>query len=263
MRNTTLDTTGWTVYEPAKFLCVDAYTGNSNTPGGLKPVFILELYNEEKQITVTEFFNCKKTKKDYFAVDKNSAFACLYRVAIGKDPRARYSKAKQLLSHLIGLEFTCEYEEAKDRKGALYFRAKTIQPVNHVTNETWFINGKLKNKRGRKSRRQQSTVSRPNERTIKQQEHGNEQDISRQNSGNKLEIVNTDKASNSNALNIVSTTYQHLTSLDSNVESLHHSEYETLERLSSKERFYHYHPKPNENENEYIERVLNDSISRW
>lgn len=261
--NSEYDKTGWTVYEPAEFICVDAYTGSSNTPGGIKPVFILELYNEDKQISVTKFFNCKKTPKGNFAVNKNSDFACLYRASVGEDPRARYSKAKQLLNHLIGLNFLCEYEEAKDRHGSLYFRAKKIQPVEPKTGEEWFLNGKLKNKRGVKGRRHCSSISVHSTQKSYQQRSDNNEATTKKKVGNELENRNLANSSKFSLSEAIPCTYQHLTLPDSSVESLRHQDYVDIEEVSKKEHVYHYQRKPGESYDDYIDSVLTDSLSRW
>lgn len=260
--NSTYDKTSWTVHEPAEFLCTNAYTGNSNTQGGLQSVFILELYNEEKQISVTKFFNCNESKKGNLTVSKNSNFACIYRSSIGEDPRPRYSKAKQLLHHLIGLKFICEYEEAKDRNGSSYFRAKKIQPVEPQTSEEWFLEGNLKNKRGNRGRRHRPSRSGLNDQINPEQRPDNDVETNRKIVGNELEIGNLAKASDSNISGAILSTYQHPTLLNSSVESLRHKDYVDIKEVSDKEHVYRYSHAPGESYDDYIDSVLSDSLSR-
>lgn len=260
--NSTYDKTSWTVHEPAEFLCINAYTGNSNTQGGLKSVFILELYNEEMQISVTKFFNCNETKKENLTVSKNSDFACIYRASIGEDPRPRYSKAKQLLHHLIGLKFVCEYEEAKDRNGSLYFRAKKIVPVKPQTNEAWFLDGNLKNKRGNRGRRYLLSRAGHNNQITLEQSSGNDEATSRKIVGNELEIGNLANTSDSNVSGAILSTYPHPTLLNSSIESLRHKDYVDIKEISEKEHVYRYSRALDESYDDYIDSVLNDSLSR-
>lgn len=261
--NSEYDTTGWTVYEPAECLCIDAYTGITKTAGGIQPVFILELYNDEKQISITKFFNCKKTKKDNLAVNKNSHFACIYRASVGEDPRPRYSKAKQLLGHLIGISFLCEYQDAKDRNGYLYLRATKIQPVNTQTSEEWFENGKLKNKRRIKRKVNPSSIVGKSDQKSFQQRTGNNEAKTGKKVGNKLESGYRADSSVFKVSGTISSTYQHPTSLDSGVESLRHKDYVDVEKISEKEHIYRYSRAPGESYDDYIDSVLIDSLSRF
>jgi hypothetical protein len=257
------DTTGWTVYEPAEFLCIDAYTGNINTSGGIKPVFILELYNDERKVSITKFFNCKKTKKGNLAVNKNSDFACIYRTSVGEDPRPRYSKAKQLLGHLIGISFLCEFQEAKDRNDSLYFRATKIQPVNPQASDEWFLNGKLKNKRGVKGRRYSPSIYGLNIQKSYKQKPDNNEAIIRKKVGNELESEYLANPSTSVASSAILSTYIHTTPQGSSVESLRHKDYVDVEEVSETEHVYRYSRAPDESYDDYIDSVLNDSLSRW
>lgn len=260
--NTTYDTTGWTIYEPAEFDCIDAYTGHSRTAGVIKPVFILELYNEQKNISVIKFFNCKKTKKGNLVVDKNSDFACIYRASVGEDPRPRYSKAKQLLHHLIGLNFICEYEEARDRKDSLYFRATKIEPVAPQPSDEWFLNGKLKNKRGTKGRRPPSSIQLVNQQKSYQQRPDNNEAITREKAGYKLEIINPDNTNDSKVSGAIFTACQHPKSIDSNVESLRHGCYVDIEIVSDRERVFRYSRSQDTTYDDYLDLVIDDALSR-
>lgn len=257
------DITNWTVYEPAEFLCINAYTGSIKTPGAIKPVFILELYNDEKQISIIKFFNCKKTKKGNLVVDKNSDFACIYRISLGEDPSPRYSKAKQLLGHLIGLNFICEYEQAKDRNGSLYFRAKKMQPAKPQTGQTWFSNGKLKNKKGSRGRRRVSSKPDHHKEKSSEQRPSNKQAITEKNVGNDLETSNPANTIIGNGLGHISSAYQDTTYVNNSVGSLRHEEYMDVEDISDREHVYRYQRKSGESDDEYIDRVINHSLSLW
>jgi len=244
------DTTGWTVYEPAEFVCRDARTGNSPTPAGIKPTLILELYNEEKQVSATCFFNCEKTKKGNLTVSKNSKFICLYRTAMGEDPKRRYSKVKQLLGHMVELKFVCEYEDAKDAKGNHYFRVKDIKPLTPKPTNDWYADGTLKNKKGRQGKRLDTTG----------QQHGIKQATSRKNTSDKLENESPRSPNNTKTLDTKLSTYKHSTYTHSNVGSLQHVDNVHIHQLSERERTVQFYQAPDEPDDEYLDRILDASL---
>ncbi len=265
--NREYDTTGWTVYEPVECTCIDAYTGSIKTSGGIKPVFILHLYSHELDRNIIKFFNCNITKTGNYTVNKNSDFARLYRLTIGENPVARYSKAKQLLGHMVCESYVCEYVESKDKNDQTYFKAKNIKPVVPKMHDDWFENGQLKRKRA--GRKRSSSIKSKSEKSLETARiHiGNELESNRLESGNKLENKIPHEVRSSNTSDRVLTTLHHSTYQTNRVESSHHADDTQLSKDTnlndSRVSTFHYHQDADESYDHYIDRVLDESIARW
>lgn len=137
------DTTGWTVYEPAECECINAHISSVNTSGGYKPVITLTLFIHDLNRKLVYFCNVNKaaiSKKNYSA-KPNSNFAKLYRLTIGKNPK--FSKSQQLMKHLIGEWFRCEYCQDKDKNGLPYYKVTDIAPLEPNVDGNWTFNGEL------------------------------------------------------------------------------------------------------------------------
>jgi hypothetical protein len=123
-------------------ICVNTKVGCIAVKGGIKPVFILELVADSGELLV-KFFNVQKTTKGNYTVGRNSDFACLYRLTIGENPAARFSRADRLLGHFRGYEFSVEYIEALDKLNNFYQKVTAIKPLNPIVSEDWTITGHL------------------------------------------------------------------------------------------------------------------------
>lgn len=154
------DTTGWTVYEPAKCECIEAQTGKIDTPGGIKPVIILTMFCHEHDREMVYFCNAIKAKvsKKNYSVMPNSNFAKLYRITTGKNPR--FSKSQQLMKHFIGEWFHCEYCQSISKNGLPYFKVTSIKPLEPKTDKKWLPGGRLI--KGRKQQNEGDKSQHPN-----------------------------------------------------------------------------------------------------
>lgn len=140
---TDYDTTGWTVYEPAECECIGAHISKVNTPGGFKPAITLTLFSHDLNKKMVYFCNAIKatvSKKNH-SVKPNSNFAKLYRLTTGNNPK--FSKSQQLMKHLIGEWFCCEYSQDKDKNGLPYFKVTSIKPLAPITDGNWLPDGTL------------------------------------------------------------------------------------------------------------------------
>ena len=89
--------------------CGDTRIGVILTPGGEKPVFIMELYAEGINEPLIKFFNCSSKTKGCYTVPHNSNFAKLYRLTRGDIPKKRFSRSHQLLGHFLESRFYATY----------------------------------------------------------------------------------------------------------------------------------------------------------
>lgn len=246
MENTAIDTTGWTVYEPAQCECVSAKPAKINTPGGQKPIFILELLTDDGK-EVIKYLNVKKLPSGNYSAAKESDFAKLYRLAIGDNPIKRFSKAQQLLSHFHGVKFIVSFEEHKAANNALYFKAITLQPVVPIIRDEWTATGKLKGKPRGHYKCQKHTRSRL---LI-----GDDMATSRRNSGEGLDIENRVKPhfnliSSTNSAPLKHTTY--------NMKPLTHNA--VIRDKERQIRVYEYNRREHETVDAYYERVINETF---
>jgi hypothetical protein len=122
--------------------CVNTKIGSLAIKGGIKPVIIVELATDDGEIVI-KFFNVNLTAKNNYTVDRNSAFAKLYRLTIGENPVPRFSRCDKLLNHFIGYQFLVAFEQATCKRTGNYLRATNIQPVFPVIGDSWTITGHL------------------------------------------------------------------------------------------------------------------------
>jgi hypothetical protein len=153
--------------------CIDTRIGVISTPGGEKPIFIIELYAEGINASLIKFLSCSSKTKDHYTVRHNSDFAKLYRLTLGDNPTKRFSKANQLLPHFLGRRFLAEYVTETDKKGVRYLKATYISAENPVLSSAWIDTGTLKKVRKK--------------RTFKSQKSGDEVEKSRRQIGEKQE----------------------------------------------------------------------------
>ncbi len=246
MQNTAIDTAGWTVYEPAQCECVNAKKAKINTPGGQKPIFILELLTDDGK-EIIKYLNVKKLPSGNYSAAKDSDFAKLYRLAIGDNPTKRFSKAQQLLSHFHGVKFLVSFEEHIASNNSSYFKAKTIQPVEPIIRDEWTATGQLKGKPRGHYKRPNKVMSR---RLI-----GDNMATSRRKSGEDLDIKKPVKphfnlTSGTNSAPLKHTTY--------NMEPLPHNAVKGEEKRQT--RVYEYNRREHETIDDYYDRVINETF---
>lgn len=153
MRNETIDTTGWTTYEPARCECINTKIALIDIQGIKRPVFLLELITEDGRLVI-KYLNVKKLRSGNYSVQKQSDFAKLYRLAFGDNPSKRFSKSQQLLPHFNGMKFITTFEEALSTNGTKYFKAKKLEPINPIITAEWTSTGQLKGKSRRRYKTQ-------------------------------------------------------------------------------------------------------------
>jgi len=257
MMNTS-EQAGWTVYEPTLCKCVGTRVATISTEGGKQTVFILDLAIKDSGVILTRYFNVKKLPKGNCSVKHNSYFAILYRLTIGENPTARYSRAEQLLHHLHGHEFIAEYENASTLSIPHYFRVTKLKPVNPIVTDDWYPTGILILKK-------KVRYSSSNDSTIKQQENSNYAAINKQKISNELTMGKAGLADSYLDSADISIPQQHL---KHDIEPLHHIEldtdsvdkYETtMKQINMKERSFQYCQCPNETLDQYHDRVIDES----
>jgi hypothetical protein len=121
-------------------------------PATLKgiPIFQFKLINVESGKIAIMFFNANETKNG-FKVPHDGKFAKLYRLTFGENPKARYSKAEQLLSHFIGERLKCQIELSKYENGDAYMKVLTAEPLHPIVKDEWTATGALKGKNRRRN----------------------------------------------------------------------------------------------------------------
>ena len=124
--------------------CIDTRIGTIPTAGGIKPVFIMQLQNEAIPEPLIKYFNCNLSDAGNHTVQHNSDFAKIYRSTLGDNPTKRFSKAHQLISHLLGYWFIVSYESAQSRSRKQYLKVTHIKPEAPVRNDAWTLDGTLK-----------------------------------------------------------------------------------------------------------------------
>jgi len=128
--------------------CIDVRAGESKLKGGIiKPVFILELGNNDPddERKIIKYLQCNRTTNDSnYKVPIDSDFAKLYRSTIGENPRKRFSKAAQLMSHFVGYWFIAEFDLYKPPTGEPFFKVARIKAESPAKNDAWTLNGTLK-----------------------------------------------------------------------------------------------------------------------
>ena len=128
--------------------CIDVRPGQSKLKGGIiKPVFILELGNNnpDDERKIIKYLQCNRTTiGSNYKVPIDSDFAKLYRSTIGENPRKRFSKASQLLSHFLGYWFIAEFHLYQPPQGDPFFKVARIKAEAPAKNDAWTLNGTLK-----------------------------------------------------------------------------------------------------------------------
>lgn len=239
------DKSGWTVFLPCMCRCIEARIASITIRGQIKPIFMLELLDLKAGLTCIKWLNVIKSDKGGYSVKPNSDFAKLYRSAKGYVPKARYSKANQLLKHFVDCMFIVKYESAKGTNGADYLRVRTIKPAAPIITDGWFSDGTLRDKNWKPT--------------------GNELEIYRKKSGKELETQEAVKshlylASASNSIPLKDVTYK--------VEPYNHTdfipdsndEYRTILEEVNGARVYRGHQKPSETQEQYHERMILESL---
>jgi hypothetical protein len=140
--------------------------------------FKFELMNVVTGEMAVLFFNISKTKNGYSVLHKGK-FAKLYRLTIGENPKARYSKADQLRSHFIGLHLKCKTEPAKYSDGDVYMKAVEAKPLKPIIHDGWTATGELKGTSRRCRSLKNATPIGP--------VHGNKMETHWKKDGNELE----------------------------------------------------------------------------
>lgn len=244
----------WTITEPEECECSNVKVAQIQTPAGKKDVFVLELTSECTGKSLIKFFNVDKTLKSNYTVKHNSDFAKLYRVTTGENPIPRFSRADQLLSHLIGYEFVAEFINAISSAGIPYFKVTNLQPVIPIVTFEWFPTGQLKAKK----RRRKQKVTANDELYKRKKTISNELTKVKKKTGN---VLTMEKAVTPH-LNLDSMEVSiPLQDLASNIESLPHSVCESSLSMGvkSKERSFYYNPQKDETLERYHDRVINET----
>lgn len=228
---------GWTVFEPALCECVNTKIAKIHVAGGVKDVFLLELFDLDNGYQIIKYFNVNRSKAGNYTVGRQSDFAKIYRITLGANPSARFSRAEQLLGHMRGQQFITEYREDRASNGSSYYKATSIKPAAPVITEEWFPSGILRCKRKIRNR----------------QPHDIKLTSSCQKTSKKLATpipANPAKrlgvSSNSNP--IKDTTYK--------VTSLSHTD---INVISDKEKVFTYRQQKYETYEAYLERVIDES----
>jgi hypothetical protein len=138
--------------------CVNTKTGSISTQAGKKPVLILELVTNDGELLI-KFFNAELTPKGNHTTDRNSSFAKIYRLTLGENPQARFSRSDKLLGNFVGQYFLVKFEEAVSNKVGNYLRVTDIKPAQPIITDGWTITGHLIKAVRKKSGKNQSIFS--------------------------------------------------------------------------------------------------------
>lgn len=122
------------------FTCIAVRRGCIKTQVGKAPVIVMELEADDGE-SVVKFFNARVTKAKNLAVSRNSDFAKLYRLAIGENPVARFSRISTLLKHFIGIEFQCATTRDTNKQGQSFSKVVSIQPLIPHVSDAWTATG--------------------------------------------------------------------------------------------------------------------------
>lgn len=249
----------WNVYDAEEAICVDTRLGEIQTAAGKKTVLIMVLEVIESGRTLTKFFNCKRLKSGHYSVNRNSDFAMLYRLAIGSNPKSRFSKVEQLLKHLRGINFKCTYIESQSDRSGRYFKVKDLIPVAIMFSDEWLASGREIRKPFR--RRQSKTLKKKPAQDIKRTSVGYSTDTKRIKTGYSLDMPIGGKASYTNGWTSDSIPLSHLTLQDSKVEPLPHTSGYSVRQMSERERLIQYERFESETTDEYWDRVITTSLN--
>ena len=262
---TEIDKAGWTVHQATLCECVDTRVAEISTPAGKKSVFIMDLVVPDTGVTLIKYLNVEKTPKGNYTIKHNSDFAKLYRLVIGDNPTARFSRARSLLSHLKGHQFIAEFQDAKTAQIEHYFKVTSLIPVNPIVTDEWFEYGTLRAKKKTQKTKGLKLVKL----AIDKQSISNGLTKNQQKVGNGLAMKKAGEADSYLGSAIISIPQQHLTY---RVEPLRHitpavitdiidDKYRTEITIVNGSTNYQYHQRPNETESEYHERVIDESCS--
>lgn len=137
----------WTVNESIVCECVGVKTGVSRIGKRQRPVFILELTTLATGAMLIKYYGVDKTVKGNYTVMHNSSFAKDFRLTIGVNPKADYSRAHRLLRKLIGYRFIADYVPAISNNGDHYLKATKLKPVEPIVTDEWTVTGHLRPKK--------------------------------------------------------------------------------------------------------------------
>jgi hypothetical protein len=165
--------------------CSDGRIINARHGNKRNASILLELLSDDGERYVL-YFNAVSNKKG-FAVNHNSKFAKLYRLAVGANPINRYSKAQQLIKHFIGYEFHVQESELKhDDNGEMYHKIIRCSAADPISTIEWDKSGRLKPKAKKKSRLKPVPKLENNWKN-----NGSELEINWKTNGNELETQNS------------------------------------------------------------------------
>lgn len=122
--------------------CVNTKIGTIAVKGGIKPIIIVELVTDTGELLI-KYFNVNKSAKGNYTVTRNGDFARLYRLTIGENPSARFSRADRLLNHLVGHRFLVDFVESVNKRDNYYYKVTSIYPLNPIVSEGWTATGHL------------------------------------------------------------------------------------------------------------------------
>jgi hypothetical protein len=262
----TFDHDQWTVYAPTVCMCIDARIGTITTiNGGRQHVFILEFIIHDTEQVVTKFFNVSKTPKGDYAIPHESDFAKLHRRVTGQYKKARYSRAQQLLKHMVGHRYVVEYEPAESSKKLPYLKATKVKPVEPIISEQWYPSGRLQPKTRSPNTRRLINVSMA---TVKQQ-LSKELAIEKQKASNDLAMDKAEEPHPYLDSSEISIPLKHTTLKHNQVGPYPHAslvgnklkgnKYKTTRTIKGGVISYQYYQRPNETLEQYHERVIDES----
>lgn len=243
-----IDTTGWTKYGPTECECISAKIGMVSTRGGMKHRIILTLVDLRNCQELLYFLSTTKNKSGY-SVKRNSNFAKLYRLTIGENPTNRFSKSQQLMEHLVGEEFLCEYESARSSKGHNYYKVTDIKSAYPYKSAEWLPDGTSRKRKGTKAAK----------RSKKRNLFGNHLDKNSQTTGNQLEIENSEKSCHKRAQRLISlpdkpTDYKLSAYTPTNSTT-------DINVMNKQETVFTHHRISGETDEQYLDRVIDESLS--
>lgn len=227
--------------------CVDSKIGSINTQGGVRPVFILELADIDTGELSIKFFNVELTKKGNHTVGRNSDFAKLYRLTIGENPSARFSRANKLLSHFHGHEFSITDEKSRDQHGKPFLKVTAIAPEYPVISDDWTTTGTLKMKSRKRSK---NADSKGNEKAKVRQQVDKKKAKSRQKLGNAKTLQTPKTLGLEHDLDPI------------NPYPIQHKNI-SHKPMPEREKFFNHVRHDDESVDEFYNRVIDLSLDSW
>lgn len=257
----TFDHHSWTPQAASICICVDAKIGTITTTNrGIQHVFILDFIIDGTEQLVTKFFNVRKSPKGDYAIPHDSDFAKLHRLVTGQCKKARYSRAQQLLKHMVGHNYIVEYGPAESSKKLPYMKATKVKPVEPIITDQWYPSGRLLPKTRSSNIKQLINLSI----TSVKQEPSKELAIEKQKAGNDLEMDKAEEHHSYLGSSTISVPLKHNqvkplphpSLLDDKVKD---NKYKTTMTIKGGVRGYQYYQQPNETLEQYHERVIYES----